>query len=99
MLHIFSSKKMNAKNIEISNQDSSDGLANSVDALTGKFQSSIDSALASGKAPSLKKWTALKKAIDNAIEQAKRGETPKITKSLAKQHAGVFGRLKKELGK
>lgn len=94
-----SSNKNGEVDIEISNKDSSDGLAKSVDALTGKFARELENAIAIGKQPAAKKWGALKNALDNAIAQAKKGEAPTITKSLAKQHAGIFGRLKKELGK
>jgi len=85
--------------IDISDRDVKEGLVKSIDALTGKFASSIEGAVAAGQEPALKKWSALKNAIDTAIAQAKRGEKPKVTKALGKQHAGVFGRLKKELGK
>jgi len=85
--------------VPISQEASAEGLAKSVDALTGKFEQAIEQAIAQGQAPAQKKWGSLIKALNNAIEQAQRGEQPKITGALAKQHAGVFGRLQKELGK
>ena len=87
-----------AVEVNISNSDSREGLSKSIDALTGKFASAIEGAIAAGQEPALKKWSALKNALDVAIAQAKRGQKPNVTKALGKQHAGVFGRLKKELG-
>jgi len=85
-------------NAPVSNEDSAEGLAKSVDALTGKFEAEMQRAIAQGQAPAQKKWGSLVKALKNAIERAKSGERPKITRALAKQHAGVLGRLKRELG-
>ena len=86
-----------AVSIEITNADSTAALSKSVDALTGKFKASVDGAIASGKQASLKKWTALSNALNKAIETARSGKKPVITKNLAKQHAGVFGRLQKDM--
>jgi len=85
-------------NALISDEASAEGLAKSVDALTGKFESEMERAIAQGQAPAQKKWGRLIKTLKNAIEQVKSGEKPKITRALAQQHAGVLGRLKKELG-
>jgi len=44
------------------------------------------------------KWSRLSNALAKAIAQAEKGEKPVIGKALVKHHAGVLGRLKKELG-
>jgi len=84
-------------NIEITQQDSTEGLVKSVDALTGKFEAELERARAQGQAPAAKKWSSLLNALNKSIEMAKKGETPKVSKAVAKQHAGVFRRLKKEI--
>lgn len=88
-----------AVEVDVSEEDSILGLAASVDALTGKFQANIERAISKGQEPAQKKWGALINALNNAMESVRRGETPKVTKALAKQHAGVLKRLQKDLGR
>ena len=93
-------KKFEGGNIEIDipEKDKKEAMAKSVDALLGKFKSEIENARSLGRRASTDKWTGLSKALAKAIAQAEKGEKPDIGKALAQQHAGVLGRLKKELG-
>lgn len=84
--------------IEIPEKNRTEAMEKSIDALSGKFKANLERAISLGKAASTDKWSRLNNALAKAIEQAEKGEKPIITKILAKQHAGVLGRLKKEIG-
>jgi len=84
--------------IPISDSDSSEGLARSIDALTGKFKENLERAKVEGQDASQEKWGALIKSLNNVIEKAKSGKEIKVPADLAAQHAGVFGRIKKGMG-
>jgi hypothetical protein len=75
--------------VNVSDEDSTEGLAKSVDALTGKFEAAIEGALAAGQAPALKKWTSLSQNLQKAIAAAKAGKEIKPSGALAKQFKGV----------
>jgi hypothetical protein len=75
--------------VNVSDEDSTEGLAMSVDALTGKFEAAIQGAIAAGKNPALKKWTSLSNNLQKAIADAKAGNKINPSGALAKQFKGV----------
>ncbi|MEM4261004.1 MAG: hypothetical protein QXG00_07220 [Candidatus Woesearchaeota archaeon] len=71
-----------------------DGIAKSIDSLTGKFENEINRAISMGQKASIKKWTNLKKALEKVVNAARSGKKIRPSKSLAQRWASI----KRELG-
>lgn len=80
--------------VDINNENALEGLAKSVDSLTGKFAANMEAAIAAGQAAATQKWDRLSKALQSAITAAKSGKEVKVSKALAKQFVGVANKDK-----
>lgn len=89
-------KYVNAKSEKnaafIGEKQSLEGLVASIDSLTGDFKANIDNAIKLGRSTSQYKWERLLGGLENIIQTAKAGGSPKVSKVLAKK---ILSKVKK----
>jgi hypothetical protein len=83
-------EQTNEKNVKITDNMSSQGLARSVDALMGEFKNEMDRAVQEGQKAAQEKWSSLIQNIETAIEDAKAGKKPKPNIESGKQFSSIL---------